>query len=351
MAENSAENGAGNGSDEDRRDRVRFNITDATVQFRKSAGGKPKRFTVPLLNISRGGMVFAAPVSFEAEERVVLTVNLPKKTNYLKLVCRCRWCEPVEGRDAYRVGVSFDRYGSSVEQRLASLEVRFGFLETADADAPESGPAVDAEEAKDLPVDTERIEAEDISSSEIESVPQEFAEVLDRFKGFVMDDQTIEDILSVLETGVDFDDLAKEEETEDRSEVLRTLVPVYELGEALPAAFDTNGAPTGEPLAYIFLPNMPNRPSFSLRVNREEIIDDGPPRFENGDLLFFSNRKVEDGDHALVVMDGQAFFGQAFLSEDGRARLRPPHPEYRERTFPVEEVTALWRMVAKVDHF
>lgn len=341
---------------------MRFDIPGATVQFRKTVEGTATRYTCPLIDIGWGGLELVAPIALEQEERLVATVSLPKKTNYLKLVCRCRWCHKIEGKEAFRAGLSFDRFGAGIEKRLTSLEMQFGFLGTSAGGAsdtqagaePSSGP----DPARALFVDDLLQETGETSvvgpadaeeAAQPQDVPPEFTEILQRFRSFVVDDTTIEDILDVLDKGTDFDDLARDEHADKRHDVTRTLVPVHEMAESVPASFDATGAPTDEVIAYVFLPNMPDTPAFSLRVNREAVLSDGPPRFARGDLLFFCNRKPQDSDHALVVTEGKALFGQVFF-EDDCLRLRPPNEGYQEQEIPLEDVAVIWRMITKVEH-
>ena len=344
---------------QNRRDRMRFSIPEGTVRFRKSLDGRVKRITCPLVNIGRGGLVYVSPVALAPRERVVVTVNVPRKTNYLKLISRCRWCVPIEGKDAFRVGVEFARYGAGIEKRLTSLEMRYGFLDSGDEEeAHGDGEQLDMETravSGDDPVGFYLVDddslAEDEPPRELPSdVPPEFAKIFEKFQDFDLDETTVQDILDVYEKGTDFDDLIKEEEADERVDVVRSLVPVYEMAESLPSAFDANGAPVDEPIAYAYLPNTRDSVQFSLRANRDALRGKGPPKFAEGDLLFFSKRKVRDLDHALIVIDGEAVFGQVFIEEDVM-RVRPPNQDYPEMRIAMDDVTATWRMVVKIQQF
>ena len=338
---------------------MRFSIPEGTIRFRKPIDGRVKRITCPLVNIGHGGLVYVSPVAFAPRERVVVTVNVPRKTNYLKLVSRCRWCVPIEGKDAFRVGVEFARYGAGIEKRLTSLEMRYGFLGSDDEEDRHG-------EGEHLDMETRAISGQDSvgfylvegdSLSEGEEprelppdVPPEFAAILEKFQDFDLDETTVQDILDVYEKGTDFGELIKEEEADERVDIIRSLVPVYEMGESLPSTFDANGAPADEPIAYAYLPSTHDSVEFSLRANRDALRSKGPPKFAEGDLLFFSKRQARDLDHALIVVDGQTVFGQVFIEED-EVRVRPPNQDYPEARIPLDEVTATWRMVAKVQQF
>lgn len=344
---------------QERRGRMRFSIPEGTIRFRKSVDGRAKRITCPLVNIGRGGLVYVSPVAFAPRERVVVTVNVPRKTNYLKLISRCRWCVPIEGKDAFRVGVEFARYGAGIEKRLTSLEMRYGFLDSDDE-------AADLGDGEQLDMETRAVSGEDPmgfylvdgdSLAEDDQpqklppdVPPEFAKIFEKFQDFSLDEMTVQDILDVYEKGTDFDELIKEEEADERVDIVRSLVPVYEMGESLPSAFDASGAPADEPIAYAYLPNTRDSVQFSLRANRNALRSKGPPKFAEGDLLFFSKRQVRDLDHALVVINDEAIFGQVFIEEDVM-RVRPPNQDYAEMRIAMDEVTATWRMVVKVQQF
>ena len=330
----------------DRPDGQRFRIPDGKVKFRLVAEGKARRFTCPLINIDRGGLAFLSPVEFAPLERIVLTVNTPHKTNYLKLIAVCDKCRKIVGREAYSVDATFDRYGASIEQRLTHLEMRYGFLAAGEADEPEhaaAGQALEGEEglpahehaARPLPAD----------------IPPKFTDLVERFEQVSLDHTTVDDVLDVVAKGADFDELLAEREGADRSDVVRALVPVFELGESSPAAFDTLGVPVGEPFAYVFLPNLPHTPAFSLQINRDAALSLGPPRFAQGDLLFFGKDTVQDLDHALVVTDNETVFGQVIHDAEDELRVRPPNEQHPERRFHKQDIAALWRLTAKVEHF
>ena len=336
---------------EERRVNLRFAIPNASMQFRKSIGGPPKRFVCPLINIGRGGAVFVSAADLQPDERMVVTLNLPRKSNYLKLVCHCRWSRRIDGEDSYQVAVAFGRYGASTAKRLAQLEMQYGFLAVPSEDdagdasselalAALAGRAV-AQESADL--------AE--AAAQPREVPPEFVDVLERFQAFELDIESAKDVLDVLAKGGDFDALARRQEDDERSEMLRTLVPVHEMGESLPAAFDTLGVPIGEPVAYVFLPNTTATATFALQVSRAASLSPGPPRFAKRDLLLFSSEPARDLDHAFVVAGSQGWFGQVFFDQEGEVRVRPPNEDHRECRFRRQDVTAIWRMSAKVEHY
>lgn len=350
----------------ERRVRTRFNIQGASVHFKKTVAGTATRYACPLIDIGRGGLEFVAPIAIEPEERIVVAVSLPKKSNYLKLVSLCRWCNRIEGTDAFRVGLSFDRYGTGIEKRLTSLEMQFGFLGTSSEGGAgthaNGGPSNGDDQARPLFVEDLLTESGDTSvvapASEAEvaepqelpaDIPPEFAGILSKFQDFAVDDTTIEDILDVLGKGTHFDDLTEEGEADKRPEVMRTLVPVHDMTDSLPSAFDATGAPADEVIAYVFLPNMPDTPAFCLRVNREAALGEDAQSFAKGDLLFFCNSDPQDADHALVVTEGKALFGQVFFADEC-LRIRSPNEAYQEQKLALEDVTAMWRMVAKVEH-
>ncbi len=321
----------------ERREHQRFSAPGATVQFRKSVGGPPQRFVCPLLNMSRGGAVFLSPVELAPGERMVLTLNTPKKSNYVKLVAHCCWRQPTEDGREFKVAVAFDKYGSSTEKQLAQLEVQYGFLGAGEEAERESAAEESGEAAAALPP---RLEA-----------PPEFAEVLNLFNAFEFSLETAQDILDVLSKGGDFDVLMREEEDDERSEMLRTLAPVHEMSESLPAAFDALGVPIGEPISYVFLPNTSATPVFGLQVNRKATLSSGPPRFAKRDVLLFSSEPARDFDYAFVVAGNQGWFGQVFFDREDEVRIRPPNEDYGERVLRREDVTAIWRMSAKVEHY
>jgi len=334
-------------NEQERRASIRYSIPNAMVQFRKSMGGPPKRFVCPLVNIGRGGAVMTSPVQLEPDERLVVTLNLPKKSNYLKLVSRARWSESIDGESGFRVGVVFDRYGSSTEKRLAHLEMQFGFL----AVSTESDPPL--EDAVSMPVgyDAPQPAKPPGSLSLPANVPPEFADILDKFHTFEFDLEAARDVLDVVLKGSEFDGLTRSQEDDERSELIRTLVPVHEMGESVPAAFDALGVPIGEPVGYVFLPNTTSTATFALQVSRTASLSPGPPRFAKRDLLLFCSEPAKDFDHVFLVAGSQAWFGQVFFDREGEVRLRPPNSDFRECRLRQQEVTAVWRMSAKVEHY
>jgi len=255
--------------------------------------------------------------------------------------------------------VEFARYGAGIEKRLTNLEMRYGFLDSGgEEDVQDDGEHLDLETREvsgDESVGFYLVDGDAVAEDERPrelppDAPPEFAKILEKFQEFDLDETTVQDILDVFEKGTDFDEFIKEEEADERVDIIRHLVPVYEMGESLPSTFDAKGAPADEPIAYAYLPNTHDSVEFSLRANREAIRSKGPPKFAEGDLLFFSKRQARDLDHALIVIDGAAVFGQVFI-EDDVMRVRPPNQDYPEIRIPLDEIAATWRMVAKVQQF
>ncbi len=326
-------------NDTERRQHKRFDVPEATVQFRKSSGGPPRRYACPIQNLGRGGVVFVSPIELAPDERMVLTLNLPKKSNYLKLVSRCRWCRPMDEAEGFLVGAVFDKYGASTAKRLVQLEMQFGFLGATDERAETPDKEIAAADGSASP------------SLSRDDVPPEFAEVLKLFQDFKFDLGAAKDVLDVLAKGGDFDMLTRDQDDDERSEMLRTLVPVHEMGESVPAAFDSLGVPIGEPISYVFMPNTNATSTFALQINRTAALSPGPPRFAKRDVLLFSSEPAKDYDHAFVVAGNQAWFGQVFFDNEGEVRVRPPNEDFGECLLRLQEVAAIWRMSGKVEHY
>lgn len=114
----------------------RFIIPGATLYYKKIRfflSGNFSRDYFPLVDISRGGLMFQSQDYLAENTRLLLRVVIPNEEKDLMVKGIVRWVSQDPGRNyKYRIGIGFDPYGSgrsmndpAVLDRLRELEQRF----------------------------------------------------------------------------------------------------------------------------------------------------------------------------------------------------------------------------------
>ncbi len=113
----------------------RFTIAGATVYYKK----KPKlwkktvysRDYYPVLNISRGGLLFLSNHKIEAGTSLTLKLNLPDSDSQPEIKAVLRWIELNPGKSyRYQNGVAFNAYGAGLQENPSDILLLLKQLES-----------------------------------------------------------------------------------------------------------------------------------------------------------------------------------------------------------------------------
>jgi len=123
--------------EEERRKCKRFEVPGTTVRYQKM-----KLFTFkkeidndsfPVLNISRGGLLFLSQEKFFFNDRLIVLISFPEEEVPLMMKARVRWADRNPGLSyKYMIGIQFDSYGRKKRynhpsglDKLIELEKKF----------------------------------------------------------------------------------------------------------------------------------------------------------------------------------------------------------------------------------
>ncbi len=117
---------------------VRFKIPGATVSYRtekifSSAGENYGEEFCPVLDLSRGGILFVCQEKLKPEAKIQMKVSIPGERSALKLKGVVRRVSPNPGKSYhYQIGAQFFPYGEKKDQnylgnlvKIISLEQKF----------------------------------------------------------------------------------------------------------------------------------------------------------------------------------------------------------------------------------
>lgn len=112
----------------ERRKAVRHTMSNYFVEYMRdqffwflSFLSRAKLVRASLVNISRGGINLLTQERLPVWESYRFRIEPKTLADPLTLRGRVVWCQQVEGKEHYRIGVHFDRIGSSAQSALDQL--------------------------------------------------------------------------------------------------------------------------------------------------------------------------------------------------------------------------------------
>ena len=110
----------------ERRREPRFKIKACFLKCSKSGLldflKKPTGNSLPVLNLSLGGVEFAAPRRMASGQGLRVNLDVPAFGELLKLRARVRWSRDIPGRKLFRVGAQFEKLDPETEKKLRQLK-------------------------------------------------------------------------------------------------------------------------------------------------------------------------------------------------------------------------------------
>jgi len=109
----------------ERRGEQRFQVKDCLLKFSETSLlsflKKPGSAALPVVNISLSGLQFFAAKPMKEKQPLRIRLDVPAFDEVLELRGKVRWCKPVPGRKAHRVGVQLSGVDRETAGRLGLL--------------------------------------------------------------------------------------------------------------------------------------------------------------------------------------------------------------------------------------
>lgn len=320
----------------------RFVFEDATVEYRKHSslpflGGSPK--VSPLINLSVGGLQFIAEDFFDPGQRLDLKIMLPSAFRSVTVRAEAVWARRVVGRDCYRTGVRYIDPSAADVSLLRSLEEQYWaipderkqqFEAIVNERYPLQGGEMPAPAGQPPEAEPEATPAPAPADGAAEETPVEGAEA---------------------PPGTEAAPAPPESPPARSAQPLS--VPLYDLIAGVQSKEGEQGfVLQGTPKAELLLPGISDTDCFAFEVHDDSMHHTGSPSFARGDIVVFSSsRPARSGDLAFAITRDGGVFRQVFFDANNVVRLRPLNGWHAEQTFSQGEVTALWKLIAKVKKY
>ncbi|MBM4049666.1 MAG: hypothetical protein FJ279_31610 [Planctomycetes bacterium] len=328
----------------------RFVVPNATVEFRREGlsriWAKSQGEMAPVANIGLGGLQFITTVPLKRGERLTLSLNVQNEVDFIKTRAEVRWAAKIEGKAAYRVGVSFLGYTPEAKKRLMDLERTYWPKQReleAKSEAEAGVPAPAAAVAAPTPEPQEpepEVKASARDSAVEDAIPLDEKEA------------PPEPRVSAPSRLTDAAIPVPEETPEEPSVHLPDSIPVFRLGRDYRIEFSADGLPIGFPVDYIQVPNVDDPDSFACELLDNSMRQDQTPSFEDGNIVVFSPlAELSNRDFALVITNRDEKFRQIIYEPGGKVRLHPLNEKYGEEVLDRRQIKAIWRMVGRYERF
>jgi SOS-response transcriptional repressor LexA len=313
----------------------------------------------PLIRIGKDGLEFVCKQGLKQGQRVVLTVNAPKRRGYLKLIGEVLSVKAEGG--SHHVDVKFASYSAGMEHRISKLHKGYAGLDEPSEDAiiGASHPKHAAE-----PVELTAVEEEHEEAADKPDVSPGVAEgeLSRQLQSLAVDERLILDVLEACGAGIAVGELRTSESARKHRahldpETSIKPIPVYSLKSGASLEFDEHWVAKSPPAGFISVPYADEH-CFACELGGDEMLGPDFPSFRPGDIVVFScTEPVASGDFALVLTESGCVFREVTLAQaqdedkNGAVVLRPLNDRYEEQRVRRADVRGLWKMIGRCERW